>query len=165
MIADPVGVLMTTQDAGSRDVRRWSKVRDATLLAAILICNVEIAIGGPEGAEPGALQRTLNQAAATANKSLPRMENGIRLERVRSPGMKTLVYEYSYADEVAAKLDVKSLKAQAYSGSLSAVCDRPGQKDWFESGVTTIYLYRDKYRDEVFRVQFTKKDCDQLYRR
>ncbi len=78
--------------------------------------------------------------------------------------MRTLVYEYSYQDEVATQLDVETLRAQAYRGSLPALCNRPGQKDWFEKGVTTIYLYRDSHGDEVFRVTFTKKDCDQRHR-
>lgn len=155
---------MTIQDTGFQAVGRCRKVRHVVVLTAILICNVATAIGSSDGAESSALQRTLDQAAAIANKSLPRMENGIYLDRVRSPGMKTLVYEYLYLDQVATQLDVKTLKAWAYSGSLSAVCDRPEQRDWFDKGVTTIYLYRDKHGDEVFRVEFTKRDCDQRYR-
>lgn len=111
------------------------------------------------------LQNTLNQAAVVINKSLPKITwPGVVLDRVKSPGNKTLIYEYSLIYLLASQIDRKVAEQKIYRGSVDSLCNDQGQKDWFDRGVTTIYAYRDKKGSEVVRVTISQGDCDKHYR-
>lgn len=113
----------------------------------------------------GELQNTLNLAAGLINESLPRIGgSGVRLDRVISPGNKTLIYEYSFIDILGSQIDRSAAQQKIYRGSVGSLCDDPGQKDWLNKGVTTIYIYRDKKGSEVARVSISQIDCDKRFR-
>jgi hypothetical protein len=108
------------------------------------------------------LQKTLSQAASNVNKSLPKVEQGVRFDRVTAPGNKTLVYEYSFVEPLASEIDAASIRHQTYLDLLKYLCDDPVQKDWFSKGVTNVFLYRDRVGTEVFNVNVAKADCDKM---
>jgi hypothetical protein len=139
-----------------------AKAKTVLYWMALLVAVIVVGTLAKYGVEVK-LQRTLNQAASSASKSLPKtVEPGVRFDRVTSPGNKTLVYEYSFVERQASEIDADSARHQTYRGLLKYVCDDPVQKDWFSKGVTNVFLYRDRVGAEVFRVNVAKADCNKL---
>lgn len=104
------------------------------------------------------LNVALRTTAEETNKGLPVMiDDETRIDSLSS-GDGFLQYNYSMVKHTGKDLDLERIKSDLRPKILEQIRKNKGMQIFRENGVKLIYSYRDKNREALFSLEFTKDD-------
>jgi len=137
-------------------------MKKIVLLGIMLLVVLSLAACGQQAGtsnaskESGAVDESLKQMAAEANKTLPAMvDKETRLDSLEALPGNTLQYDYTAVNYAKADVNVDEMKKAVEAGLMTSVKANADLKELRDKKTTFNYKYSDKNKVDLFTVSIT----------